>query len=303
MKDTVVISAHGKAEFHTLSVMEEASTRVPRRPVRGVTLKLDPSRTGFLDLPGEIRNKVYRFASLAKHNPRAIACKLCAPFGVPLGLLLSCRQLYQETKDIWYEENSFVEVFTNCQDLPRQLTILGLPYIVSHDEITLRGGTRLMEKLRNPDIIIGLIFGCIRQELRTRYWFAAEDLQDFCAALWLLDRGKPHSASAGFKCLNLRVRLQRKPHPSRSEQIALLEPFRQLGNLYRAKFDGAVDADLATGLGQYLVNNQFNSPESVIERVIGLRGEGARQLGLHNYFGSAVRYEQALTLTDYLSLE
>ena len=276
-------------------------TRVPLIPLGAMPPKLDPSMVGFTDLPGEIRNEIYRFASLAKHNPRAVHCKPCIPFCIPLGLLLSCRQVYEETKDIWYEENNFVEVVTNCQDLPEQITALGLPYIASHDGLTLRGGVRLMEKMMNPDVIVGLRFGCIAREVRTRYWFAGVDLEDFCAALWLLDRGRSHNPSAGFKCLDLRIELPKKSHLSRSQQLNLLEPFRQLGRLHRAYVSGTVDIDIALGLSHFLVNNQFSSPEAVIERVLALRNEAGRQQSLDNHFGSVVRFEQALAVTNYLS--
>lgn len=95
----------------------------------------------------------------------------------------------------------------------------------------------------------------------------------------------------------MHVKFIQKTHLSQSEQLSVLEPFRQLGRVSKARIDGEVDIDLAIELMTLLTINQSCSPEAVITRVIVLQDEGDRELNMGNPFGSAFKYEQAVAAT------
>ncbi len=266
-------------------------------PFSSMGPKIDPDKIGFMDLPGEIRNQIYQLALLTKHNNWIVPYKPCIPHRIPFSLLLTSRQVYEETKDIWYVENVFVEVTTNFLGLPDQFAAMGLPHIAFYDPTRL--GTRLQEKMTNPDFRIRLAFTCLQANQHIQYWIPGESLKEFCVALWLLDRGAGHTLSAGFTCLDMHLEFLQKTRAPRSQQSSVLEPFRQLGRVSKARIDGEVDIDLANELVTLLTINQFRSPEEVIERVIVLQDEGDQELNMGNPFGSALRYEQAVAATDY----
>jgi hypothetical protein len=62
----------------------------------------DPSRAGFFDLPGELRNQIYRLA-LTQYEPiNGILTKLPA-----IQVMRSCKQVHDEASSVLYEENTF----------------------------------------------------------------------------------------------------------------------------------------------------------------------------------------------------
>ncbi len=174
---------------------------------------------------------------------------------------------------------------------------MGLPHIDFPDRARL--GTRLQERIRNPDLRIRLDFTCIRPDRHTQYWIAGESLKAFCVAIWLLDRGAVHKFNAGFTCLDMKIHFLQKTRLPQSRQTSMLEPFRQLGRVSKARIDGEVDVDLAAELTMLLTVNHFGSPKAVIERVITLQDEGDKQSRKGNHFGSAFRYGQAVAATGY----
>lgn len=76
--------------------------------------------TGFLDLAGEVRNKIYRYALTAKHNkPQKCVWSGKLPhegqtYSFATGLLRINRQVYHEASSIFYVENGLVFV-RECQ--------------------------------------------------------------------------------------------------------------------------------------------------------------------------------------------
>lgn len=80
--------------------------------------RMDKSKTGFMDLPGEIRNKIYKLLLVIPpvHAPR----KLGSDERVyPLPLLLLCKQIHTEGIDILYGQNTFIAHPTLLCSMPR----------------------------------------------------------------------------------------------------------------------------------------------------------------------------------------
>ena len=152
-------------------------------PLTGMPSKLHPDKIGFTDMPGEVRNQIYELALLTKFNHTAPAYEKRTRHRIPIGLLLGCRQIYEETKDTWYEENVFVEIITNWADLPEQFAAMGVPYFARQDGSTLKAGTRLQQRLKKPDITVYMVSIHQSRELQSQYWMAAEDLPTFAAAM------------------------------------------------------------------------------------------------------------------------
>ena len=131
--------------------------------------KSNPDKTGFGDMPGEVRNQIYNIALLTKYIHAAPACDTRFQHRIPLGLLLSCRQINQETRDTWYGENVFVKIVTNWTDLPGQLAVMGVPYFADLDGSTLKPGTRLLQRLQKPDITVHMVSIHQPRELKSQY--------------------------------------------------------------------------------------------------------------------------------------
>ena len=70
------------------------------------TSRLESKHTGFLDLPAEIRNRIYSF-SLINGEPIRGNAGFLAPENDALQLLRSNRQVYREAREIYYAENAF----------------------------------------------------------------------------------------------------------------------------------------------------------------------------------------------------
>lgn len=91
--------------------------------------------TGFLDLPLEIRRLIYQKTLLTRNASRAIkpfrASKRHSGHFVALPLLLSCRQVYFETRDFVLQENRFVHIITNYDHLAADLKVAGIPVLTS----------------------------------------------------------------------------------------------------------------------------------------------------------------------------
>lgn len=88
-----------------------------------------PQRLGFLDLPGEIRNKIYEellfdevpyYVKVTGNSQRHLSCS-----GAPLGLALlaTCKQVYHEAGGIYHGLNRFH--FTSTTTLFHYLTRIG----------------------------------------------------------------------------------------------------------------------------------------------------------------------------------
>ena len=70
-----------------------------------------PYSPSLLGIPGELRNKIYRYALVEPEKIRLGQCHCCylgleQPFHRP-GLLRTSRQLRDEAEDIYYKENTF----------------------------------------------------------------------------------------------------------------------------------------------------------------------------------------------------
>ena len=68
--------------------------------------RLQSKHTSFLDLPAEIRNRIYNF-SLINGEPIRGNAGFLAPENDALQLLRTNRQIYREAREIYYAENTF----------------------------------------------------------------------------------------------------------------------------------------------------------------------------------------------------
>ena len=75
--------------------------------------KLHPDKIGFADMPRELRRQIHELALLTKYNHTAPAYENRSRPRILIGLLLSFRQICEETKDTGYEENVFVDIMTS----------------------------------------------------------------------------------------------------------------------------------------------------------------------------------------------
>ena len=91
------------------SALQQPDDRIPRRPRQSPPsiTKLDPTRFGLGDLPGELRNLVYRYA-LVHHDAVNITHDTSkANRELALSLMAVCKAVHREALPIFYTENTF----------------------------------------------------------------------------------------------------------------------------------------------------------------------------------------------------
>ena len=81
------------------------------------TAPLDQSKTieltistffRFVDLPAEIRNKIYRYILVHSHQPIRLATSYLRPSAASLAILFTNRFIYSEAMPIFYSNNAFI---------------------------------------------------------------------------------------------------------------------------------------------------------------------------------------------------
>ncbi|KAL2053855.1 hypothetical protein ABVK25_005784 [Lepraria finkii] len=138
----------------------------------------------FLDLPGEIRNEIYRYALLAKRNKSCKTMWDCSQYSgqsyiFATGLLYTNHQIHREASAIFYAENNFVMlrlqqrplvgVILNKQILATAVTFKAVDYPHMAIEVDLGNDKNMAREHRSNQLVFALqdleTFGLVICEL------------------------------------------------------------------------------------------------------------------------------------------
>jgi hypothetical protein len=109
-------------EWNRNTSMSDCAGPLPTLPtiITGKSKAADPSRLSLLDLPGEIRNRIYDYAfkydqAIRVIGPYSYEGRWSRPdyegsqvYRAPLTVFLTCRQIYQEAVSRFLSKNTFV---------------------------------------------------------------------------------------------------------------------------------------------------------------------------------------------------
>ncbi|KAI9810529.1 MAG: peptidyl-prolyl cis-trans isomerase cpr6 [Pycnora praestabilis] len=211
----------------------------------------------FLDLPAEIRNKIYRYLLTMEGEGTIIAKKGkdCEPFqpgkfstnrgGLPYELLsenywdleypintaILCvnRKIYREASNILYDDNLWIIVTVNAKGFSKSLIEAGFPVISQH----------VPARIKNPVLRVNLRFPSLdgRGEHET---FLIEEIVIvyFCRALWL---------TKGIRELHIDLQINPKlgGYSASFLEEMLLLPFISVRGARKARISGCLNKEKA----------------------------------------------------------
>ncbi|KAI9718357.1 MAG: hypothetical protein M1812_004078 [Candelaria pacifica] len=231
----------------------------------------------FLDLPGELRNKIYRYLlnpyNVEHYNP-VIHYEL-----EPVLLRLN-RQIHQETRSILYDENFWIVVVVNVANYPvvdafhpeqisKRECDRHLPIVSSGD----------FSRIRDPVLRVTASFGPNRQGETSKFLLPLCGIHRLCRRLWVQSKNLSHHRHDVSLALDIQLRRQ----PGFSDQKMhdlLLAPFAAVRGIQEATISGDVIREETEKLCQSM-RTDFFRVEEIVEVLHGFldKGKRARELG------------------------
>ncbi|KAF2438036.1 hypothetical protein P171DRAFT_424063 [Karstenula rhodostoma CBS 690.94] len=278
--------------------------------------QVEPFR--LLDLPGEIRDAIYREILCCFNLVEPTSVKfgfynqgvVPATHSVDTSILRTCRQVHREAYDVMVKTNQFIQISSIDIDLARLLLSSELP-IVTMD----RGIARQFQ---------GCVMSVDLSDIHTRpagtgprfdFLILGRDWSSFCQML-----GEGAAFFGGFE-KNVKIDLKMNAYPEHipdykapvahyftaERQASLLGSFGTvLRNFRNVVIGGTIDEQLAASTMQAVSSRQWTSPEDVI-RELGIRKDIAktaisRQDSLRMYMDAVVLMRRIYGSADFSRL-
>jgi hypothetical protein len=268
--------------------MSSHSTSLPIRPV--LPKPSEPFR--FLDLPGEIRNKIYENV-LCSVVPREQTSKegyeihradklrlfeeeppnyiTYLRHSIEPQILRTCRSVYDEATYIMRKTNCFVKVTIRIPDHDLEYILRGIPILY-----TTRNRTN---GFKQPIMIHEIVDMSAFPERERSFIILHRDLGLFCKGLAEYNILKPDNDS--FHDLKLVDPYESQPLPdapkflTRKLQESLLAPYRKLRGFSHFTIKGAVAKDLGRATVSEITGSWIGTdPELVIAELSELKSKG-----------------------------
>ncbi|KAI9872137.1 MAG: hypothetical protein M1830_002031 [Pleopsidium flavum] len=212
---------------------------------------------GLLEIPGEIRNKVYRELLITDKVRNKDGICILEP-----AILRTCRQIHKEASTILYGENKWVVFTFNFHGFVGAWKRAGFPIL----------STNHINSIQSPALKVDYRDHYFLHQYAQEYFVVTEyDLPAICRAFW----GDQKLDHAEFTItLNVRDESCR-----REMQLQLLDPFREVRGVGGVKVVGAQPSSWAEQL-QVVMKTPLTKFEDVYERAYTYQQRGDKYMVL-----------------------
>ncbi|GAB7349818.1 hypothetical protein MBLNU459_g0526t1 [Dothideomycetes sp. NU459] len=238
-----------------------------------------------LDLPPEIRTHIYSYI----FHPSANCLDLgegyeSYHFSKALQLFLVNKQVYYESRKVFYDLNTFVRIATPWKDAKHHVSVEGYVYII------VAGAAAAKFNKHSLSVTVDAPRHNLHNDL-DQFIILVDDLDKFCRSWFYSSLSMPSLNSHLTLSLNLRdpfTPADEDKHVTKFKQRRLFEPFGQVKDLQRVVISGEPEpfqSVIKEMRGTMAI--PFDSPEKCLQEATRLKDEG-------NVHLQASRYTEAL---------
>ncbi|KAI9719592.1 MAG: hypothetical protein M1812_003363 [Candelaria pacifica] len=225
---------------------------------------LTKDRPHFLQLPGELRNRIYRLLLTSKEVKRTV--KNGAPiYEFTPSILGVNRQIHDEALGILYFENTFIGITATCLPLRKSVTENFLPRISMRSSIT---SHTFPPQALQVQLSCGPVL--TRNTNTFELLIVLEDLPAFCAMLWMCCSVCKDLGRNGV--IDLRIPYSYPPKLI-DEQRQLLLPFRRIHSFREVNITGTVNPSLSRALVTAITGSRTFVAKQIVDAVLRLDRE------------------------------